>query len=137
MNEVHEHEISLNRIMTERIKHLDSVEIIGPRDAKYRGGICSILMGDLPSHDIALLLDEAAGVMVRSGQHCVHSWFNDRGHENGSLRASAYFYNTEEDAKLLLTRSVRLLKHSVDLDDSTSQVMKSLMRTTTLKMLYC
>ena len=38
--------------------------------------------------------------MVRSGQHCVHSWFNSRGIENGSLRASAYFYNTEEEAKL-------------------------------------
>jgi cysteine desulfurase/selenocysteine lyase len=57
-------------------------------------------MHDLPAHDIALLLDEAAGVMVRSGQHCVHSWFNARGHVNGSLRASAYFYNTEEEVKL-------------------------------------
>jgi len=100
MNAVHEHEIKLNRIITDKIKHLDAIEIIGPEDPTYRGGICSILMGDLPSHDIAILLDEAADVMVRSGQHCVHSWFNARGHQNGSLRASAYFYNTEEDANL-------------------------------------
>ena len=40
--------------------------------------------------------------MVRSGQHCVHSWFNARGYPNGSLRASAYLYNTEDDAKLLV-----------------------------------
>ena len=100
MDDVHEHEIKLNTIITERIKHLDAIEIIGPEDASKRGGICSILMGELPSHDIALLLDEAAGVMVRSGQHCVHSWFNSRGIENGSLRASAYFYNTEEEVKL-------------------------------------
>ncbi len=100
MNDVHEHEIRLNSIITNKIKHLSEIEIIGPENAKQRGGICSILMGDLPSHDIALLLDEAAGVMVRSGQHCVHSWFNSRGIENGSLRASAYFYNTEEEAKL-------------------------------------
>ncbi len=100
MNDVHEHEIKLNQIITQRIKHLDAIEIIGPEDASKRGGICSILMGELPSHDIALLLDEASGVMVRSGQHCVHSWFNDRGIENGSLRASAYFYNTEEEVKL-------------------------------------
>ena len=100
MNAVHEHEIRLNSIITNKIKHLDSIKIIGPEDAKQRGGICSILMGDLPSHDIAILLDEAANVMVRSGQHCVHSWFNAHGHSNGSLRASAYFYNTEEDANL-------------------------------------
>lgn len=100
MNQVKEHEIKLNRIMSKTVSGLSGVDIIGPEDAGQRGGICSILMNDLPAHDIALLLDEAAGVMVRSGQHCVHSWFNNRGHENGSLRASAYFYNTEEEIKL-------------------------------------
>jgi len=100
MTAVKEHEIKLNRIMSKTVSGLSGVDIIGPADPSLRGGICSILMHDLPAHDIALLLDEAAGVMVRSGQHCVHSWFNDRGHENGSLRASAYFYNTEEEAKL-------------------------------------
>jgi len=100
MNEVHEHEIRLNQIMTDGIKDLPGVDIIGPENPKLRGGICSILMNELPAHDIALLLDEAAGVMVRSGQHCVHSWFNSRGYDNGSLRASAYLYNTEDEARL-------------------------------------
>ncbi len=100
LDEVHEHEIRLNHIMTDGIKDLPGVEIIGPKDARLRGGICSVLMHELEPHDIALLLDEAAGVMVRSGQHCVHSWFNSKGHLNGSLRASAYLYNTEEDARL-------------------------------------
>lgn len=102
MNAVNEHEISLNRIMTNGIKHLNGIEIIGPENPEMRSGICSILMNQLPAHDIAILLDEAAGVMVRSGQHCVHSWFNDRGHKDGSLRASAYLYNTEDDAKLFV-----------------------------------
>jgi cysteine desulfurase/selenocysteine lyase len=88
--------------MTDGIKHLDGIEIIGPENPEMRSGICSILMGELPAHDIAILLDEAAGVMVRSGQHCVHSWFNAKGHQNGSLRASAYLYNTEDEAKLFV-----------------------------------
>lgn len=100
MKGVQEHEIRINQIMTDGIKDLPGIEIIGPLDARKRGGICSILMNDIPIHDIAILLDEAAGVMVRSGQHCVHSWFNSRGHQNGSIRASAYFYNTEEEARL-------------------------------------
>jgi cysteine desulfurase/selenocysteine lyase len=100
MSAVKQHEIKLNRIMSDTVSGLAGVDIIGPKDPAQRGGICSILMHDLPAHDIALLLDEAAGVMVRSGQHCVHSWFNARGHVNGSLRASAYFYNTEEEVKL-------------------------------------
>ena len=99
MNDIHAHEQALNRIMSEGVKNLPGVSIIGPEDASKRGGICSLLLDDkLPSHDIALLLDEVSGVMVRSGQHCVHSWFNDKGY-NGSLRASAYFYNTEEDVR--------------------------------------
>lgn len=99
MNAVHQHEIKLNKIMTKGVKDIAGLEIIGPEDATQRGGICSILLDELPTHDVALLLDEAAGVMVRSGQHCVHSWFADKGLPQGSLRASAYFYNTEEDVK--------------------------------------
>ena len=102
MDAVHGHEVNLNRIMTKGINHLDGIEIIGPENPEMRGGICSILMNKLPAHDIAILLDDAAGVMVRSGQHCVHSWFNERGHKDGSLRASAYLYNTEEDVKLFV-----------------------------------
>ena len=99
MDAVHEHEIKLNRIMTDGIKDLAGLSIIGPEDPRQRGGICSILMEQLPAHEVALLLDEAAGVMVRSGQHCVHSWFHAKGHPEGSLRASAYLYNTEEDVR--------------------------------------
>jgi cysteine desulfurase/selenocysteine lyase len=99
MNDVHEHEVRLNTIMSNGVKDLEGVSIIGPEDPSKRGGICSLLLDDkLPVHDIALLLDEVSGVMVRSGQHCVHSWFNSKGY-NGSLRASAYFYNTEEDVR--------------------------------------
>ena len=64
LDDVHDHEIRLNRIMTDGIKDLPGLEIIGPEDPAKRGGICSILMHDLPSHEVALLLDEAAGVMV-------------------------------------------------------------------------
>ena len=99
MNAVHEHEIKLNEIMTDGVKDLPGLSIIGPEDPRKRGGICSLLMDGLPAHDVALLLDEAAGVMVRSGQHCVHSWFANRGHPQGSLRASAYLYNNEEDVR--------------------------------------
>ena len=109
MNAVHEHEISLNRIMTNGIKHLNGIEIIGPENPEMRSGICSILMNQLPAHDIAILLDEAAGVMVRSGQHCVHSWFNSRGIE-GTARASVYLYNNEKDV-LSFTNAI---KESID-----------------------
>jgi len=100
MDAVQAHEHKLNAIMTEGVKNLDGVDIIGPQNPTKRSGICSLLMKSVPAHEAALLLDEAAGVMVRSGHHCVHSWFENKGFSEGSLRASAYFYNTEEEAKL-------------------------------------
>ena len=100
LDAVHEHEVSLNRIMTSILKDVNGLRIIGPEDAAQRGGICSILLDNIDAHDIAILLDEAASVMVRSGMHCVHSWFNAKGIDRGSLRASAYLYNTEDEVKV-------------------------------------
>ncbi len=100
LDAVHDHEVSLNKVMTSIIKDVNGMKIIGPEDANLRNGICSITFDKIDAHDIAILLDEAVGVMVRSGVHCVHSWFNSKGIENGSLRASAYLYNTEEEVRL-------------------------------------
>lgn len=102
MAEVYAHEVRLNRIMTDGVKDLPGMNIIGPEDPSKRGGICSMLLEHLPVHEVALLLDEVAGVMVRSGQHCVHSWFADQNKPEGSLRASAYLYNTEEEVRLFV-----------------------------------
>lgn len=100
LDDVHDHEVKLNKVMTSVLKDVDGLNIIGPEDASKRGGICSLLLDNIDAHDVAILLDEAAGVMVRSGMHCVHSWFNDKGLERGSLRASAYLYNTEDEVRL-------------------------------------
>lgn len=96
---IHEHEIRLNRIMSEAIIHRSDAEVIGPEAAERRGSICSITTDKVEVQDLAIMLDEGMGIMVRAGRHCVHDWFNRRG-VDGSLRASAYMYNTVEEAKL-------------------------------------
>ena len=58
---------------------------------------------------IALMLDQMAAIMVRSGQHCVHSWFNAH-HIQGAVRASLYFYNTQEEADLLVASLKKVRK---------------------------
>jgi cysteine desulfurase/selenocysteine lyase len=50
-----------------------------------------------------------AGIMVRSGQHCVHSWFNSQ-NIVGSVRASSYFYNTVEEASFLVENIKKIRK---------------------------
>ena len=52
----------------------------------------------MSSHDIAMIIDEMAKVLIRSGMHCVHPYFVSRGID-GCARASFYLYNTEEEAR--------------------------------------
>ena len=102
MADMHAHEVRLNHIMSDGIRDISGVEIIGPADASERGGICSVLLADLDVHNVGILLDEVASVFVRAGLHCVNHWFESRGILDGSLRASVYAYNTEEEARLFV-----------------------------------
>ncbi len=99
MYDLAQQEVRVNRIMSDGIRDLPGVEIIGPKDAAKRGGICSILLEDLDVQNVGILMDEVGGVFVRSGLHCVNQWFDARDITQGSLRASAYAYNTEEEAR--------------------------------------
>ena len=121
LDAIHEHEVN-NTKMTSILKDVDGLSIIGPQDAKQRGGICSIILENIDAHDVAILLDEAAGVMVRSGMHCVHSWFNAKGIERGSLRASAYLYNTEDEVKLFAETLVEAVEFLGDFMDDLPQI---------------
>jgi cysteine desulfurase/selenocysteine lyase len=96
---VHGHELDLNAHATERLK--DLVQIIGPQDHTKRGGIIPFQVPNLNSHDIAMMLDELANIAIRSGRHCVHSWFNARNVES-TARASFYLYNTKEEIDIMV-----------------------------------
>ena len=100
---VETHEMKLNEIITEGIKDIKGLGIIGPADPKLRGGIVSFNIKGMFPHDIAIMLDDVANIMIRSGAHCVHSWFNAHA-IRGSARASLYLYNTKEEAELFIEK---------------------------------
>ena len=105
---IKKHEVRLNEYVTNELKDDDRISIIGPRSASGRGGIFSFNIGRMNPHDVALYLDNYANILVRSGMHCVHSWFNERGIP-GSIRASFYLYNNREDAEVFVEAINRLL----------------------------
>jgi len=103
------HEIKLNKIVTNDFNDVKNIEIIGPKDPELRSGIVSFNIKNIDPHEVAGMLDASANIMVRSGMHCVHSWFN--AHDiKGSARASFYLYNTKEEAKLLVEEIKKIVK---------------------------
>jgi cysteine desulfurase/selenocysteine lyase len=110
---IEKHEIKLNRIITDGIKDISGLKIIGPEDPGKRGGIISFTLkfpkgGDV--HDIAIVLDETENIAIRSGAFCVHSWFNYR-KCGAAVRASLYLYNTEDEAR----KFIDALRKTLDL----------------------
>ncbi len=106
---IQKQELLINECITTEIKDIPGLKLIGPADPKLRGGIVSFTIEGIDSHRIALMLDQMANIMVRSGQHCVHSWFNAH-HIQGSVRASAYFYNTLDEAVLFAANLKKIRK---------------------------
>ena len=98
MDEVQEHERRLNDIITRGLRDLPGISILPPADPSLRSGIFSFNLQGMSSHDIAMIIDEMAKVLIRSGMHCVHPYFVSRGID-GCARASFYLYNTEEEAR--------------------------------------
>jgi len=106
---IEQHEVELNKIITKGLLNLNGISLIGPQDAALRSGIISFNVGKAGSHEVALMLDKTANIAVRSGAHCVHSWFNAHGLK-GSVRASLYAYNTKDEAAVFLDAMQKLTK---------------------------
>ncbi len=105
--EIKKHEIHLNEYVTNELKDDARISLIGPLSASGRSGIFSFNIGKMNPHDVALYLDNYANLLVRSGMHCVHTWFNEQG-IHGSVRASFYLYNDMEDAEIFVEAVKRL-----------------------------
>ncbi len=99
--DIQKHELEMNTLITNGLRDVPGLKLIGPADPALRGGIITFYIEGIDSHRIALMLDQMQGIILRSGQHCVHSWFN--AHQiKGSVRISAYLYNTLDEARLVV-----------------------------------
>jgi cysteine desulfurase / selenocysteine lyase len=111
---IHKHVVRLNEIASSGLLGIEGVVILGPKEAEKRSGILSFAIKDKNIHEMSLLLNNTHNIMVRSGLHCVHSWFNKEETQktlfkDGTIRASFGFYNTEEEVQEFV-KAVREIK---------------------------
>ena len=103
MEEVEGHERRLAERLVEGLMEIEGVELYGPRDPKERLGIVSFNIDGMNPHDVALMLDTLEKIAVRSGHHCALPLMKELLKvDGGTVRASTYLYNTEQEIERLL-----------------------------------
>ncbi len=109
MEAVREHERRLTelalRLIEDRLP--EDVEVYGPRDVEERGGIVTFNVRGLDPHMTASMLD-SFGIAVRSGLHCAHPLHRRMGAAEGTVRASFYVYNTEDEVRTFVDALVEI-----------------------------
>ncbi len=100
---------ALNARLTEALRDVPRIRPIGPPEIVDRPSVFAFSVEGIDASDVALFLDESQGVMVRSGRHCVHSWYEARDLD-ATVRASFYLYNTPSDVDRMVRGLEELLR---------------------------
>ena len=88
--------------MVKGLSSIAGVNVYTPLDAQLIGTVSFSVAGFHP-HEVAHFLDEAAGIMVRSGEHCCQPLMQKLVPTGGgTVRASTYCYNTDDDIEMLI-----------------------------------
>ncbi len=103
---IEKHEIKLQKFIIDGLKDIKKIKMVG---AIVDSGIFNFNVDDMSPHNVAMILDETDNVMIRSGAHCVHSWFNKHKLQ-GSARASLYLYNNKEDCERFVKAMNKVIK---------------------------
>ncbi len=105
LKNIEKHEIKLQRFIVDNLNN-EKIERIG---FKGETGIFNFNIRKMSPHNVAMILDETENIMIRSGAHCVHSWFN-KYNLQGSARASLYLYNNKEDCEKFIKGVNNIIK---------------------------
>ncbi len=104
------HEALLAERLRAGCEALPGVKLLGPSTG-HRLPIASLALTSpgLSADDVALILSDTHKVMVRSGHHCCHPYFDGLG-LSGAVRASAHAYTSVDDVDAFLDAARTVLR---------------------------
>ncbi len=105
------HEEALADRMEVELRRLPKVRLL-MSPAKPRLALAQLVLeSPLPGPDeLALMLSDSFKIMVRSGFHCAHPFFDRLSLPHGAVRASAYIYNTLDEVSAFADGLKSILK---------------------------
>lgn len=109
MERVREHELRLTSRAMKLLSEINGISLYGPRRVEDRGGIVAFNVSGMDPHMVGALLD-AKGIAVRTGLHCAHPLHRKLGAPQGTVRASFYLYNTEEEIEVMAEELREIVK---------------------------
>lgn len=109
MENVEEHERKLVGRTLKGLKNINGLRLLGPWDEQERLGIFSFALNGFGVQEVALLLEEIGRIIVRTGYHCAQP-LHERHRFEGTVRASLYIYNTEEEVDTLISTLEKITK---------------------------
>jgi cysteine desulfurase / selenocysteine lyase len=110
MDAVRAHGVRLARELREVAARLPKVRLLASSDSDSVPIVSLLLQnGAMNANQMATLLSDTFGIMVRSGLLCAHPLFERAAARSGALRASAYVYNDSSDVALFGESAAQLL----------------------------
>jgi len=111
INKIEDYERKLTRELYKGFEQINGVTTYGS-DPKNKIALIYFNINGFAPRDVSIELDKLAKIMVRAGHHCALPLIKCIAGKNGTVRASAYFYNTKEEIELLLQTTEEIAKRS-------------------------
>lgn len=112
--EMQKREEEVVRYVTEGMKKIPHVHILGSQDPKEHLGIVSFAVDGVHPHDVNEILI-ADGICIRAGHHCAQPLLNSLGY-NSTARRSFMFYNTIREGEKFL-KSLATVREKMGYDE--------------------
>lgn len=96
MENIRGHEKEITKYALEKMRGIKGVKLYCPQDAEKQVGIILFSVEEIDAHDLALAMDEAENIAIRSGVHCAQPLIS-RFNKEGLARASFYIYTSKKE----------------------------------------